>query len=166
MALDLLPGTPVFVASGWVERAAAAAFMRTLEKPPYGLVITHDWTGGAEGGTKADTAERDEAGIRAAKVLVAVMTHKTYEYKGTWFEIGYALGRGLPVVLISPFVRAEDAVTARNVYFHHKGLHRFSSVATFLAALSGEGLWRSTPADETSSLANIRARYAELAPRR
>jgi nucleoside 2-deoxyribosyltransferase len=135
MAIQLSPGTPVFVASGWIEREAAAAFMRTLEQPPYNLVITHDWTGGGNGASLAEMAARDEAGIRAAGVLIAVMTHKTYEYKGTWFEIGFALGRGLPVVLISPFVTKDDAVTARNVYFHHKDLRRFATVDAFLTAL-------------------------------
>jgi nucleoside 2-deoxyribosyltransferase len=133
MELLCTPGTVVFVASGWPERENAAKLMRELEKR--GLVVAHDWTRGTQGGDRGKTATSDLAGVKRAQVLIAVMTDAKYEYKGTWFETGCAVGSGIPTILISPFTKAEDAVTARNVYFHLPSHTRFNSVDAMLTQI-------------------------------
>jgi len=126
-------GSVVFVASGWNQKEAAHALMLEVEKR--GLQIARDWTTGANGLTKREMSVRDVEAMCKAQVLVAVMTLQHYEYKGTWTEVGMALGRGIPVVLVSPFVKEEEAVCAKNVYFHHPSFTRFKNAEELLAAI-------------------------------
>lgn len=125
------PGTVVFVATGWPQRTEGAALMRLLEQR--GLRIACDWTS-QPATNKKDTSVRDVAAMQQAQVLVAVMTLSAYAYKGTWTEVGMALGRGIPVVLVSPFVEGE-ADCAKNVYFHHPSFLRFASADALLQAI-------------------------------
>lgn len=110
--------------------------MRALEQR--GLVIACDWATAAPGLSKAEMAARDIGAMFRAQVLVAVMTLKDYEYKGTWTEIGMAIGRRIPIVLVSPFNVPEDAVCARNVYFHNTDFVRYPSTASLLQALDSK----------------------------
>jgi Fe2+ transport system protein FeoA len=132
LALLRTASVRVFVASGWIERAGAAEVMRQLRA--LGCTITHDWTV-PQSTDPARTAALDLAGVRAAEVVVAVMAHPSYEYKGTFTEIGIALGARIPVLLVSPFKDGNQAVCARNVYFHSAELERCESVEALLAAL-------------------------------
>lgn len=135
--MDLLrtPGTRVFVATGFGQRSDGAALMEELRKR--GATITRDWTT-PHSHKHADTADLDVAAVTSAQVLVVLMTLVKYEYKGTFTEIGMAIGANIPIVMISPFINVDDAVCARNVYFHYrKGIVcRYTSTTDFLAALN------------------------------
>ena len=136
MHLLCTPGTRVFVATGYIQRHEGAALMRELEKQ-HGLVITCDWTKETLAPlTMSQKAIRDTSAVRSAHVLVALMTLPSYEYKGTFTELGMALGLGIPIVLISPFTVTTDAKCARNIYFHCPEFKRYTSLADFRAALS------------------------------
>jgi hypothetical protein len=127
------PGTGVFVATGFGQKADGKALMEAL--CARGLTITCDWTTAPPGLSRADMATRDVAGVMRAQVLVALMTLPSYEYKGTFTEIGIAIGAGIPVVLVSPFIQPDDAICARNVYFHLPTIQRYPSVAKLLEAI-------------------------------
>lgn len=127
-------GARAFVATGFQQRADGAALMRQLESR--GIVITCDWTTPeAQAPPAKDKAARDKAAIRAADVVIALMTLKQYAYRGTNFELGYAEAQDKPIIMISPFKKSDDADCARNVYFWNDAYTRFDSVDAFLAAL-------------------------------
>jgi hypothetical protein len=73
--------------------------------------------------------------MRDAEVLVVIMSLLKYDYKGTFTEIGIAIGRNIPIVMISPFQKPSDATCARNIYFHYQSFTRFATVTGFLEAL-------------------------------
>ncbi len=141
------PGTFVFVATGFKQKADGKALMNELVE--HGLTITCDWTS-ASGLEISEMATRDVAGVKRAQgrrspsappvvtirqVLVALMTLDNYEYKGTFTEIGIALGADIPVVIISPFTKSTEAICARNIYFHHPSIERYPTVAKFIETL-------------------------------
>lgn len=139
MELLRTPFKTVFVATGFKQKADGRLLMHELQQRQ--LLIACDWTVEHAGLTKAAMAVRDVDAMKRADVLVAVMTLTDYEYKGTWTEIGMALGRGIPVVLVSPFEKAEDAICARNVYFHHPSFVRVHNASTLLASIDTGLQW-------------------------
>lgn len=109
----------IYVAGQWAKRAEIRKQMDIIEAKRD--TITHDWTGhasSAEGAKTqqqfADEARADLAGIHSAEVFVAFMDSPTYQYRGTFFEMGYALGCGVPVYIITPYTEFDP----KNVYFH------------------------------------------------
>lgn len=128
-------GARVFVATGFRQQKLAQDLMSALKLR--GHVITCDWTRPVPGMSAADKAVADHRGVVEAEVVIAVMTLKDYEYKGTWTEIGIALGAGRPVLLVTPFTKSEDATCAKNVYFWHPAITRgIVSVEDLLSRLS------------------------------
>lgn len=128
------PGTHVFVATGFSQQKLAQDLMAALTTR--GLDITCDWTRPPPGLDAAQKAMADHVGVMDADVVIAVMTLPAYEYKGTWTEIGIALGARRPVLLISPFTK-EDATCAKNVYFYHPAITRgIASVDELLSCLA------------------------------
>jgi nucleoside 2-deoxyribosyltransferase len=125
--------TRVFVATGFAQKQDGAALMDSLRKR--GAVITCDWTVPTQL-SREEIADRDEAALKTSQVLVVLMSLKDYDYKGTFFEMGFALGAGIPIILITPFTRSTDAVCVKNVYFHLKSFIRHRSVDAFLTAMS------------------------------
>ncbi len=110
------PGTRVFVASAFPTRMAASDLMDSLRKR--GLVITCDWTKPSSTESRQEIAAADFQGVTSAQLLVAVMTLTDYDYKGTFTELGIALGAGVPILIITPFHKTSNtAVCARNVYW-------------------------------------------------
>jgi hypothetical protein len=130
------PGTKVFLASGWKQREFARKCMDTLVTT-LGVNITRDWTKETMSPLQ-NRALGALAAVKEAQVLVAVMTLNDYEYKGTFTEIGIALGANIPVIIVSPFRKYEDAICARNVYFHMPTFARFTTLADLVSAVKGE----------------------------
>ncbi len=126
------PAIKVFVATGYHQKADAALLMGELRAR--NLTISCDWTVASTLSIEA-MAARDVEAVRTSDVLVALMTVADYEYKGTFTEIGMAIGAGVPVVVVSPFMHAYEATCAENVYFHCDRLRRYLTVQAFLEAL-------------------------------
>ena len=135
--MDLLreKRTKVFVATGYQQRSDGAELMRALEAR--GLTITCDWTLDSDL-NKEDKADRDIAAVKAAQVLVVLMTLPAYAYQGTWTELGIAIGANIPIVLVSPFGPADETTCARNIYFHLRQAQRFNSVRALLEAIDAK----------------------------
>lgn len=126
----------VFVASGMPQKTEAAALMATLVKR--GMTITYDWTRPPPGVGLPGISKLDKEGVRSAAVVVVLMTLPAYDYKGTFTELGLALGAGKPIVLISPFTQPAEATCAKVPYFHDEEIAaRYPSIEAFLAGLDG-----------------------------
>lgn len=67
-----------------------------------GIEITHDWTFNDPNNGKIQSAVDDIHGIKNADFVVAVMDDPVYSYRGTFCEIGCALGLGKNVYIYSP----------------------------------------------------------------
>ena len=140
----------VFVATGYKQRADGVALLAQLEKR--GIASASDWATVAPGSlSKREMAVRDAVALRRADVLVVLMTLPDYQvrgavsclppspppsqYNGTFWEMGFALGLGKPIVLITPFAPTDAATCVANVYYHMPEYERYASVTEFLAEL-------------------------------
>lgn len=109
---DVLSGT-VYVAAKFEEWPLVRALQHQLSLR--GWRIGFDWTPfGAfpEEGGHAENAYWDVAGVRDAALLIAVLT--TGRERGTFVELGYALGRGVRVLVIDATIEQE-----KSVFFEH-----------------------------------------------
>ena len=124
----------VFVATGYKQKNDARGLMGELRARGHDIMT--DWTE-ASGLSREQMALRDVRGMFGADVLVALMTLPDYEYKGTFTEFGMAVGRQIPIILISPFAEPDTtgAVCAKNVYWALPNMERYKSVQAFLEAL-------------------------------
>jgi hypothetical protein len=124
-----------YVATAYTQQVEAKALMKTLVET-YGMRVSHDWTQ-ATGETLARKGVLDYTGVTMASTVLVVMNLKDYAYKGTFAELGIALGRGNHIALISPFTKEEDAVCARVPFFHHPALHHWATIEDFYLAFFG-----------------------------
>lgn len=84
----------IYVAGAWRYKDELVDVMNTLQVN--GHTITHDWTGfELEYNDHHDRAKKcgraDIKGVCDADVVLAVMNHDDYQYKGTRHELGAAL---------------------------------------------------------------------------
>ena len=126
----------IYVASKWARRELTRDIMAELVK--LGHTIAYDWTQHKESKSSekeyADEAAADVAGIRSADLFIADMDDPAYPYRGTFFEMGVAVGANIPVVIVTPYV----AFDPKNVAFHSNCFTTLPSivrVATFTEAL-------------------------------
>ena len=91
----------LYVASNYQhDRDQVALIATVLEKA--GHTITFKWWENAM--SKARKAMYDLNGVASAEALVVYMEHSR-NYRGTWVEVGIALGRGIPVYFIGDWNR-------------------------------------------------------------
>jgi nucleoside 2-deoxyribosyltransferase len=125
----------VYVAGKWSGKENINEKIKILEGR--GDTITHNWTTVEipEYRTKEinrQFADWDIKGVSEAEVLIVDMTDPVYAYRGTWCEIGVALGQGIPVWLIS-------STPSTNVFYHSTGIKHFAS-------------WKDIPTGNAASL--------------
>jgi nucleoside 2-deoxyribosyltransferase len=81
-------------------------------------------------------AHEDVEGVMNAEVLIVIMDSgvKYYSYRGTFTEIGIALGRGIPIILYNPWIDASDindmakySRNVTNVFFWHDNITRVTT---------------------------------------
>lgn len=96
-------------ASGELDRAIAAMeYLRIGDE--WG--IAYDWTDairrerGGETVDLAKVAARCLHGVDVADALVALLPHRGVASRGLWVELGYAVARAMPIVLVG---RGADA---------------------------------------------------------
>ncbi len=82
-------------------------------------------------------AELDVKGVADADCVVAVLEDPVYEYRGTFTEIGIAIGQNKPVIVLSPTGRTMDSRVAysTNVFFHHPRLFHVKRLDAVASAL-------------------------------
>lgn len=116
----------IFIAGGFHHRVQIAEKIRKAAK--LGWTVTHDWTQKLTDNTHrahSATAKTDAEAIFAANVVVAIMDDPTYEYKGTFTELGMAIGMNLcgkkkAIYIVNPVHSRRTAKCQRNVYYAHE----------------------------------------------
>lgn len=127
----------IYVAGKWFDKDRIGKKIEILEKMGYN--ITHNWTKVEVGTTRCsdnypeitpeidrDYADRDIKGVTDASLLVVDMCDEKYPYRGTWTEIGVALGQRAvgqekEIWIISPNKRST------NIFFYSSGILHFES---------------------------------------
>lgn len=122
----------IYVAGGWKYRKDiyTKIILPIVEE---GHHITHDWTH-AENDISNRTpamnrwfADLDIDAVKRAEILVVYMNDPEYAYQGTWCEIGVALGRGIPIYIITTeeFLQSK---AINNVFCSASGIEFFTGV--------------------------------------
>ena len=147
----------IYVAGKWGnsdEMRAINAIQALLVA--HGHTITHDWTRVEGDKVTADTmvsdarrefrarcATLDVDGVVAADALVVLMTDCTYPYRGTFTEIGVALGLKKRILLIAPRelrigegVKPPALFAATNCFFEHPSIEHVDTVEDVICALN------------------------------
>lgn len=92
-----------------------------------GHEITYDWTRQAQ--VSVEQARADISGVMTADFLVMVL-EKEYPYKGTWVEMGIAIGGGLPIFVLG------SAWAKENIFLRLPSVHPIYSVRDIAAFLA------------------------------
>lgn len=109
----------LYVAGQWSKRNEISAAIEKLEA--IGHTITHNWTKAQHFRDKMDEAIADVNGVLAAEAVIVFMDDVNYPYRGSWTEIGVALGQKIPIYMITT---AEFQKNQKNVFFHHPGISK------------------------------------------
>lgn len=124
----------IYVAGSWPNRDyIKQSFITPLSKT---YEITHDWTIVETGETvrtrswQRRMAEMDLRGVSEADVVVAIMNEQqslVHGYRGTFCEIGAAIGQRKPVLVFCPLALTDgEGVIAQglgeNVFLFHPGV--------------------------------------------
>jgi hypothetical protein len=134
----------IYVAGAFCDKAAVRRVQDALRAA--GHTITLDWTW-HEDGTKdaaalAADAAADVDGVARADAALFLFTQPTYAYRGTFTELGVALGMAAAgakqrLVIVDALPASTAAYYRTNCFFHHgavKPADRFDSVAAALAS--------------------------------
>lgn len=128
----------IYVAGGWEFRRRIADINAVLRAQNFKVVS--GWVE-RENGKKtpqdlASDAKFDIEEVREADVLLAIMDDSKYAYRGTFTEIGCALGLKKMIIIVcpgSPEVGEEGTVSypfycMTNVFFWHQNIYRVATV--------------------------------------
>jgi len=133
----LTSGPFVYVAGKWADKASVRTVQSALVAA--GMVVSHDWTASEEPGRPCEAATGDATAAATSHAVVAVYSDPEYAYRGTNFELGVALGAGVPVfVYHTPdFVRRSgpDSYVYSNV-FAHLPFPVYTNLADLVAAMT------------------------------
>jgi len=105
----------VYVAGAWGHRNGLLQSQVRAACIMAGWDITYPWWSYDQ--NTAEKAIEDLRGVRDADVLVVVFEDPSYRYQGCWVEFGYALAKGIPVLVIG---NAGDAC----LFMRHPGVRK------------------------------------------
>jgi len=114
----------VYLGGKFDERVQIRGYMTELEK--LNFVITHDWATyeSKSEHPQADMAAKDVEGVKSADAVVLLMLDPEYAYRGTFSELGVALGTNKRIYIVCPDPKAK---CRSNVFFHHPQVHVLAS---------------------------------------
>lgn len=94
----------IYVAGGWVGKEYLLKPMKCLEE--HGFIVNSTWIQRESGNNHPNIlsidSQKDMEEITNADIVLAFMESPNYAYRGTYFEIGYALGQNKKVIIICP----------------------------------------------------------------
>lgn len=101
-----------------------------------GHTITHDWTASDGRNVTEMTPEEkltfrrecaywDIKGVQECDLLFVIMNHNTYPYRGTFTEIGCALGLNKKIIIVCS---SENNYCATNCFFHHGSITHVKTI--------------------------------------
>lgn len=94
-----------------------------------GFIVTHDWTINKDVPLK-EAAILDINGVKECDILIAVMDDESYSYRGTFTEIGCAIGLGKRIIIVN---KNKNAECVNLCFYHHPQIEYCGS---FLKACS------------------------------
>ena len=108
----------VYIAGKWANKKEMKNKINIVKK--MGFIITHDWTTN-ETLTRSHKelghyAKLDIDGVTNADILIAVMDDPLYAYRGSFTEIGCALGQNKRVIIYCPY---KKSLCKTNCFYHH-----------------------------------------------
>ena len=109
----------VYVAGKFTDKENIQAKMKNIEK--LGCVITFDWTR-FEDEDLTRAAEKAIIGVKTCDIVIVIMDDKDYSYRGTFTEVGIAIGTNKIIFLYNP---NKDASCDTNVFYHAKEITHF-----------------------------------------
>ena len=122
---------PIYVAGAYKHRAAIRELVQAIEATgTYKQTRAwYDVEGGGE--SHATSAALDVKAVEAAELVVAVMDDATYAYRGTFTEIGVALGLCKRIIVVGP----SSTFAATNVFWHHHAIQHVETVDELMSIL-------------------------------
>jgi nucleoside 2-deoxyribosyltransferase len=125
----------IYVAGKWSHKDFITEQMKLLQE--MGYQITHNWTKN-ESITRSPEelskfAELDVNGVLHADVVLVYMTDKDYPYRGTFTEIGVALGSNKQILIVCP---DKDSYCRTNCFFYHPHIKHFDTVGMEMGYLN------------------------------
>lgn len=105
-----------------------------------GLKCSHNWTQN-ESKTRDDTdlghfAQLDINGVKNSDYYIAYMNDSEYQYRGTYTELGCALGLNKKTFIVYEYpLNQKDGSRSnanRNCFFYHPDIQRFDNWDTFI----------------------------------
>ncbi len=147
-SLGATQGVPrtVYVAGKWTDKESIRSRMGDVRE--LGHTITHDWTKVEHTDAPDEMllyAFLDVKGVLAADIFIALLEDPKYDYRGTFTELGVALGhKQAPAENGQLGVRKQvwvvcpnnDAYARTNVFFQHPMIDHFNSWEACCKALS------------------------------
>lgn len=119
----------VFIGGKWDDKKQIKQYISDITNK--GHVIVHDWTTYETAITKEMPLMAKIAidGIIKANIVIIIMTDPNYAYRGTFTELGCAIGvnqvtQSKQIYLLCPDTKA---VCRENVFFHHPSIVHFTS---------------------------------------
>jgi len=90
-----------------------------------GYTITHDWTTKNTGLSPKECATLDIEGVKQSHLLFVLMDDNQYSYRGTFTEIGCAIGLNKKIIVVCP---EERAICRTNCFFHHPSIKHVTDI--------------------------------------
>lgn len=124
----------LYVAGKWGNKEKINKVIKELVKKGY--TITHNWTK-VEGQEYDKTSKEqtlkhnrccaslDVDAVKEADCVLAIMDDPDYAYRGTFCEIGVALGQEKKIIVYCPH---EKAQCKTNCFFHHPSIEHYSDL--------------------------------------
>lgn len=116
----------IYIAGKWSEKPRIRQQMDELEA--LGYSITFDWTNfekeGDDDNKKAQAGIYDIEGVRNADLIIINMEDPNYAYRGTFCELGCALGLRKRIMLLCP---DQNATCREQPFFHHPSIEHYES---------------------------------------
>lgn len=103
--------TKIYLAGKFHDERMPARMQALRER---GFQITHDWTIDKDAPLK-EAAILDINGVRDCDVVLAVMDDESYSYRGTFAEIGCAIGLNKRILVVN----ANPGTECTNLCFYH-----------------------------------------------
>ncbi len=124
-----------YVSGQWFKKPQIRQIIKRVKE--MGHSITRDWTliemGNTSNPAVGKYARLNANAIKNADILLVIMTDTEYPYRGTFTEIGVALGCGTQIFIVCPFT---EGYCRTNCYFNHPDIRHFETVDKALEELS------------------------------
>jgi nucleoside 2-deoxyribosyltransferase len=159
----------LYVAGGWKYREEIAQYAKRLED--HGHYVVSTWAGREQGIRTPQAFEQhalaDIDEVSNADVLVAVMTDPEYAYRGTFSEIGCALGLNKDIIIVCPNTGKQISDTKwefdyhcqTNVFYWHPAIFHTKNLVETLEQLENIKQTRDAEKQKYEDVKNMLGSY-------